>query len=65
MGSFEVNRLEEIGLRLLEEHLYKALERLQDKEEGRQEHLRVFTKGELERGLEVLKALKENNETKK
>lgn len=57
-----MNRLELLGLGLLEGHLYKVLERLQDKEEGRQEHLRIFTKGDLERAIEVVKALKENNE---
>ncbi|MFA5366313.1 MAG: hypothetical protein WC333_00120 [Dehalococcoidia bacterium] len=57
-----MNALELIGLGKLEEYLYKVLERLQDKEEGRQEHLRTFTKGDLERAIEVLRALKENNE---
>jgi hypothetical protein len=56
-----MNKLELIGLAKLEEYLYKVLERLQDKEEGRQEHLRTFTKGDLERAIDVVKALKENN----
>jgi hypothetical protein len=59
-----VNKLELIGLQQLEGYLYKVLERLQDKEEGRQEHLRIFTKGDLERAIDVVKALKENNEKK-
>jgi hypothetical protein len=56
-----MNKLELIGLQELEGYLYKVLERLQDKEEGRQEHLRTFTKGDLERAIDVVRALKENN----
>jgi hypothetical protein len=41
-----MNALELIGLYELEQHIHKALERLQDKEDGRQEHiLRIFTNG--------------------
>ncbi len=65
LGLLTMNKLEGIGLKLLEEHVHKALERLQDKEEGRQEHLRIFTKGELERALEILSALKENHHMQK
>jgi len=57
-----MNRLELIGLEKLREHINNASGRVQDKEEGRQEHLRIFIKGDLEGALYVLKALEENNE---
>jgi hypothetical protein len=56
-----MNKLEEIGLQKLEEHLYKILENLQDKEEGRQEYLRTFTKEKIQHTIDVLNALQENN----
>ena len=57
-----MNTVERIVLRKLEEEIGKISENSSDKNETRQEHLRIFTNSAARRALEIIRALEENSE---
>lgn len=59
-----MNAIELIALKELREHLYKIADRANEKNEGRFQHERVFVLGDVNRALQVVKALEDNTTNK-